>query len=272
MGNVMYVDLALPLQNGNEEEKGFPTSNLQPVISYETHEEHAGDGAAILGIPEEEFSAMAVGNNAHWKLGAAWETLEIVGHAGTHVDAPWHFFPTTADGTEKALSVDELPLDWFFGDGVVIDLTHIGDGERADVADIEAALEKIGYEIKPDDIVCLRFDKDKDHGTAKYWRGWPGISAGVVEYFTDRGVHVIGTDSLGQDASFSTQYAEYQETGSIDRMWEAHRMGVHRRFCNLEKMANLDQLPPFGFKIACPPMPIKGGSGAWCRPVAIVKS
>ncbi|MEG0757505.1 MAG: cyclase family protein, partial [Raoultibacter sp.] len=223
MGKTTYIDLALPLQNANEEEKGFATSNLQPVIKYETHEEHAYEGPALLGLSQEEFDQLAVGPNAHWKLGCAWETLELVGHAGTHVDAPWHFYPTTSDGEEKAPSVDELPLEWFFGDGVVIDLTHIHDGERADVSDIEAALDKIGYEIKPGDIVCLRFDKDKDHGTAKYWAGWPGITGGVVEYLTDRGVHAIGTDSLGQDTSFSTQVVEFKETGKIDGVWQAHR-------------------------------------------------
>lgn len=266
---VTYVDLALPLQNANEEEKGFPTSNLQPEITYYTHDQRAAGIGMVLGIPQDEFAELLKKEeNEQWRYGDAWEELTLVGHAGTHIDSPYHFYPTTNNG-EKAPSVDELPLDWFFGDGVVIDLTHIKDGERADVADVEAALEKIGYEIKPGDIVCLRFDKDKDHGSAKYWGSWPGVTAGVIEYLTDRGVHVIGTDSLGQDTSFSTQIKEYQETGSLDGVWQAHRMGRFRKYCNMEKLANLDQLPPYGFKVACQPMPIKGGSGAWCRPVAI---
>ena len=40
----------------------------------------------------------------------------------------------------------------------------------------------------------------------------------------------------------------------------------------MEKLANLDQLPdPFGFKVACFPVKLTGGSAGWCRAVAILE-
>jgi kynurenine formamidase len=37
-----------------------------------------------------------------------------------------------------------------------------------------------------------------------------------------------------------------------------------------EKLANLDKLPPFGFKISLFPIKIEKASGAWIRAVAYV--
>lgn len=260
MKKIRLIDLSLPLMNANEEEKGFPTSNLQPKIKYETHIETAHQFTDYLGCNKDLVP-----------LGNAWETLELVAHAGTHVDAPFHFYPTTENGTKAAYTVDEIPLEWFYQNGVVLDLRHIPSGMQATVDDIQEALKKISYKIQPLDIVCLWFGKDKEHGKASYWESYPGITAGVVHYLVDQGVKVIATDSLGQDHPFIKMKEKFDKTGDIDVVWEAHRVGKEKEFCNIEKMANLEQLPPFGFKIACFPIPIKGASGGWCRPIAIIE-
>ena len=45
----------------------------------------------------------------------------IAPNAGTHIDAPYHFGPTS-DG-QRARTIDDLPLDWFYSDGVVLDFS-----------------------------------------------------------------------------------------------------------------------------------------------------
>lgn len=255
-----FIDLAVPFQNGNPEEKGFQTSNLQPEITYEGHEVNAKDYQMFFGLTQEQ-----------WPEGSGWETIKTVAHAGTHIDAPFHFYPTTLNGEKKAPTIDELPLDWFFNDAFVLDLTDTAINGQASLEDVKAAVEKINYTIKPMDIVCLRFDHDKHYGTAKYWPEWPGISAEAAIWLLEQGVKVIGTDSLGQDYPFSEQKKAYDETHDLKEIWPVHRLGAQYEFCNMEKLANLDQLPTSGFKIACQPIPIKGGSGAWCRPMAIIE-
>jgi kynurenine formamidase len=37
----------------------------------------------------------------------------------------------------------------------------------------------------------------------------------------------------------------------------------------LEKLHNLEVLPPYGFEVACFPVKVRGGSAGWTRPVAI---
>ena len=48
------------------------------------------------------------------------DTVTLPTHMGTHIDAPVHYGPNS-EGS-PARSVDQLPLEWFFGDGVRLDL------------------------------------------------------------------------------------------------------------------------------------------------------
>ena len=61
-------------------------------------------------------------------LGPAFDEVTAITHCGTHVDAPWHYSPTS--GGAPAKRIDECPLEWFFGDGVVRNLRHKRPGER----------------------------------------------------------------------------------------------------------------------------------------------
>src|ERR671918_758151 len=74
-------------------------------------------------------------------LGWANETLKLSTHATTHLDAPWHYAPTSEG--KPARSIDEVPLEWCYGNGVVLDFRHKRDGEMITVADVQQALEKI---------------------------------------------------------------------------------------------------------------------------------
>jgi cyclase len=53
-------------------------------------------------------------------------------------------------------------------------------------------------------------------------------------------------------------------------VWTAHKAGIKKEYCHIEKLANLDRLPePYGFKVACFPVKLTGGSAGWSRVVAI---
>jgi kynurenine formamidase len=55
-------------------------------------------------------------------------------------------------------------------------------------------------------------------------------------------------------------------------IWQAHYVGIEKEYCQIEKLANLDQLPPFGFKVACFPCKIEKASAGWTRAVAIINN
>lgn len=77
--------------------------------------------------------------------GLAWadDHLTLSVHAGTHMDAPWH--PTSED--QRAKTIDEFPLAWGYGNGVVLDMTHKKPCELITMADIQAVLARGGERV-----------------------------------------------------------------------------------------------------------------------------
>jgi kynurenine formamidase len=75
------------------------------------------------------------------------------------MDAPWHFHPTSKG--KRAKSIGAFPLAWGYADGIVLGMIHKKPGELVTAADIQAALTKIDYRLKPLDIVLIRTGTDK---------------------------------------------------------------------------------------------------------------
>lgn len=205
----------------------------------------------------------------HWPGGQAWvaETVTLSTHAGTHIDAPWHYGPA-AHGAAR--TIDRVPLRWCFGDGVVLNMTHKGRGEGIAREDVEAELQRIGYTIKPYDIVLIRTDVSKHFKEPGYDQLHPGLRRSATEWMVDRGVKLIGIDAWGLDRPFEVTVPE-AKAGEA-QFWESHLLGREKEYCQIEKLANLDQLPrPFGFTVMAFPVNLRGTSGAWSRVVALVE-
>ena len=52
-------------------------------------------------------------------LGWSLEFIHLTTHSGTHLDAPFHYHPTMDRGA-PALTIDQVPLEWCFQDGVLL--------------------------------------------------------------------------------------------------------------------------------------------------------
>ena len=59
--------------------------------------------------------------------------LHMSAHTGTHVDAPYHYGPTS-EGL-PARTIDQVPLEWCLAPGVVLDVRHKAAGEFITPAD-----------------------------------------------------------------------------------------------------------------------------------------
>jgi kynurenine formamidase len=136
-----FIDLSLPIDDKHPEahpiridrlahNKGIEHLNwimmrktLKGIFSYLL-------GKRIIkptDLPDEEFLSL--------------EMVYCSVHTGTHIDAPYHF-GTKCEGKE-AKKIDEMPLEWFYSDGVVLDLTHKKPAEAISPQDIEEALKRI---------------------------------------------------------------------------------------------------------------------------------
>ena len=137
-------------------------------------------------------------------------------------------------------------------------------------ADLEAVLGRIGYQLRPLDIVLLHTGADKRLGSADYF-AQPGLGREGVLWLVEQGVRVIGIDAYTLDRPFASMVADYRRTGDGRYIWPAHFAGITREYCQIEKLANLARIPrPHGLHVSCLPVKIQGASAGWCRAVALV--
>lgn len=252
-GKYSFVDLSVPIEESDSEP-------FKPQVTHMDHREGAAVMSQIFNVPPRELPG---------GLGWANDNLTLITHAGTHLDAPWHYAPTA--GGERAITIDEVPLGWCFSDGVVLDFSGKADGEPIDVADIQNELARIDYQVKPLDIVLIMTGVDRYWGSPEYINRGAGMVRSSTLWLIEHGVRVMGIDAWGFDRPFVNISEEYKQTGDASIIWEAHYAGIEQPYCHLEKLANLGSLPPYGFKVACFPVKITGGSAGWCRPVAIIE-
>lgn len=205
-----------------------------------------------------------------WPGGMAWavEIVRLSTHAGTHVDAPWHYAPTA--GGEPARRIDEVPLGWCIGDGVVLDMRHKEAGEGITDEDCRTALHAIRHELKPGDIVLVHTGASRFFREPGYEHRHAGLRRSATEWLVQNGVRVIGIDAWGLDRPFDVMVREAQ-AGDTAQLWESHLYGREAEYCQIEKLENLDALPaPSGFTVIALPVKVEGASGAWSRVVALV--
>jgi kynurenine formamidase len=185
-------------------------------------------------------------------------------HGGTHLDAPVHF----AQGKE---SVDQIPLQRFFGPAVVVDVTRQSEGN----ADYQVSVDDLtraesGGAMTAETIVLLRTgfsrrwpDAARYLGTAE--RGaeavpklhFPGLHPDAAKWLVAKGVRAVGIDTASIDFGQST-------------LFETHRILYGSSLPAFENLTSLERLPTRGAFIVALPMKIAGGTGAPLRAVGIL--
>lgn len=201
--------------------------------------------------------------------GWASDTIKLGVHSVTHMDAPWHFSPEVKG--VKSKTIDKIPLEWCYGDGAVLDMTHKKDMELITKEDLQDAVLTSGIKISPGTIVLIRTGRDKLIGTKAYIDSGTGVSAEATEWLIDQGVRVMGIDQWGWDLPLSYQAERIRKGADPETFWEGHRVGCRREYCHIEQIVGLEQLPPSGFKIIALPLPIEGCSASPVRLVAVIE-
>jgi kynurenine formamidase len=162
-GYKRVIDLSRPLRSGE---------NQHPWLHYETSVE------SIVADPS------AVPHEGRWYVVTQ---LHLSGHAGTHVEAPLH---AVAGGA----SIGEVPIERFFGEALILDLSHVDWSAPFDPACLRAVAEQAGG-VRTDDIVFLRFDWDRRSPVEGGRPPYPSPDA--LRWLVDQGVKLVGIDSPG---------------------------------------------------------------------------
>ena len=126
------------------------------------------------------------------------------------------------------------------------------------------------YRLKPLDIVLVNTAAGGAHEQPDYRDRGCGLGREATLYLLEQGVRVTGTDAWSWDAPFSATKKRFAESGDASLIWEGHKVSSEIGYCHMEKLANLDKLPPYGFKVACFPVKIEAASAGWTRAVAML--
>ncbi len=249
------IDLSKPIRY-NKNDPWF----MKVKIKHKSHKK-AKWLIRFLGLPFKLFPK----NFDGW----ADDIIQKMGvHSTTHIDAPWHYSPTT--NGKKSKTIDEIPLDICYADGIVIDMKHKVDFDPITVNDIEKFLSENNLEITSGMIVLIKTGRDKFNGTKDFHKVGTGMSAEATSWLIDKGIKVMGIDSWGWDLPLPYMLQKAKETNNSELFWEAHLVGQDKEYWHMEQLVNLDALPYTGFKVAVFPLKIVGASAAPARVVAMM--
>jgi arylformamidase len=178
------------------------------------------------------------------------ERIEFNVHTGTHMDAPFHFYP-------EGKTVDQLSIERFQGDAVPINLFGIEADTPIGAKHLEPYKDKVG----PGDIVLLCTGWSMKRGyTTEYYNEWPYLSGEGAQWLVDQGVKGVGIDGLSIGG-----------WGSREKGAPAHEILLKHEIWPLEELYLTEELfTAERWYLSAFPLKMQGFSGAPVRAVAML--
>jgi len=188
---------------------------------------------------------------------------QMTTHTGTHIDTPLHF-------VVGGKTVDQLPIEAFAGEGVVVDLSHKNAGEEITENDLSA----FDREIKAGDVLMLYTGWGSKLGyTPEYLFEWPYLAEESAKYLVSKRVKAIGIDGLSI-GGWDRELPGHGPIARKDSPAETHRILLGTGIILIEALTNLDVVlegrkSSRAFFIYAP-VALKGAEGGPCRALAFI--
>jgi kynurenine formamidase len=180
----------------------------------------------------------------------ATNNLLINEHGPTHSDAVYEYDP-------NGQTIDEMPLEYFYGPAICLDLSHIYPDAYIRKHDLEEAVKKANLPIAKGDIVLLYTGHyNRSYGTEEWLTRYTGLDYGAAEWLAKLGVVNIGIDAPAIDHPDDPKYS-------------GHVVCREYKMTNTENLCNLDQIAGQRFLYFGLPLKIRRGTGSPIRAVAI---
>jgi arylformamidase len=164
-------------------------------------------------------------------------TVHLSAHAGTHVDAPKHFFD---DGP----GAEHLALEIMCGRARVIELTTRKGITMDDLA---------GFDLTEDVRLLIKTHNSTLWGTSVFHDDFIGLTEPAARFLVEHGVKLLGVDYLSVE--------EFKKPGA-----PAHRTLLGAGTIVIEGL-NLRDVEPGTYELFCLPLSIVGADGAPARVV-----
>ena len=192
------------------------------------------------GDPEPKISVSTTLENEGYNL----SRVSLGTQTGTHVDAPYHF-------SNEGETIENMELDFFFGEAVVIRVTDKNSNEKITMEDVMPYDEK----IKEGTIVLFNTNWYKKIGTEEFFTH-PYVSGEVAEYLVNRGVRFLCIDTINADQTGGTEFP-------------VHDLFSEKRLMIGENWAYFDHIDFDNVVLAAFPLKIVGTDGSPVRAVAM---
>ena len=196
-------------------------------------------------------------------------------------------------------TIDQLPLDWLYGEGVIVDLSDVLD--ELDVFTPQMIEDRV--QVRDGDILFIhtgwhkyaQFGESPDE--EKYIHRHPGPHFEIVDWLLAKKIHLWGVDMISTDHPMNLPIGRFLGKGGLEH-WQRVRAQVEKKFGD-----KVDELFPdrayqlthnalfphdcfhvenMGGQIGAPelhnrritlgafPWLFKGGEAAFCRAVAFL--
>jgi kynurenine formamidase len=221
--------------------------------------------------------------------------IKTSNHIGTHLDAPRHF-------VTGGMTIDEIPLEWLYGPGVIVDLRD----EMDDLAVYTPAMIEKRVEVKEGDILVLHtgWYRYASLGAAadeeRYIHRHPGAHPDMVDWLLKKKIKIWGVDAVSTDHPMDLPIGRFLGKGTfghcdrvralaeqkfggkaaVDKLFpeEDYQLTHNKLFIhNCIHMENLGgqigapELQNRRLTIGCFPWKFKGGESAFARVVAFLE-
>ena len=224
------IDLTHTIRNGMPIYPGDPAPFIEPALTHEN-------------------------DYCHVNL------LRLGSHTGTHIDAPYHFL-------KEGRTIDEIAVEHFIGEGVLVDVSDKSDREMIEKKDVEPYTGN----IKKGNFVVLRTGWDTHFGTPKSYNH-PFLSADCAEFLCHLDVAIVGTDAMNIDATFvNDKNSDTTDTDSVsheDHTYPVHHILFNNSILIVENLCNLNKIRQPKGVYSFLPLKIEGSDGSPIRAVHI---
>lgn len=227
------IDLTLEITDNMPVQRKFQSNVYVKLATHESTKKNKS------GTPEDPHTA-------------AWNYIGMIEHIGTHVDAFYHFNP-------KGQTIDQMPIEMFFGKAVCFDMTHIPDLGEIQVGDLEEAESKTGIKVDGHIVLLHTGLHARYYPDPIIFSVNPGISAEATHWLADRNSRLHGVEGPSTDIMKTN-------------LFPSHRVCRDRGISHYEWLVNLDQLVGKGeFMFYGIPLKLHEGTGSPVRAYAIVE-
>jgi arylformamidase len=176
-------------------------------------------------------------------------TLHIYSHAGTHMDAPYHFEVTNE-------RIDEIPVSRFISDAWVVPIAIHESQQMIQIEDFDSVATK----IKESDSIILKTGWHQYIGQDKYRNELPRISEELAKWLVAKKINILAVESCS-----------VADVNNLPEVTLIHQILLGGNIIIVEGLCNTENLTAEKVQLIALPLKIHQGDGAPARVIAIQK-